>query len=207
MSSSRAGTLLIVAAPSGAGKTSLVRAMVDSDPLVTVSVSHTTRPPRPAEVDGRDYHFVDAERFEQLVQEGAFLEHAWVFGNRYGTTRAAVDEKLRDGLDVILEIDWQGARQARRHFAGAASIFILPPSRADLCNRLSARGQDSADVIDRRMAEAKSECSHWSEFDFLVVNGQFADALADLLAVVRSLRLRKSCQQHRLAALFDDLLG
>lgn len=207
MSSSRVGTLLVVAAPSGAGKTSLVRALVESDPLVAVSLSHTTRPPRPVETEGQDYHFVTPERFEQLVQDGAFLEHAWVFGNRYGTTRAAVDEKLREGLDVILEIDWQGARQARQQFVEAVTIFILPPSRADLRNRLSARGQDSAGVVDRRMAEAKSECSHWGEFDFLVVNGQFSDALTDLLAVVRSVRLRKSRQQHRLAVLLDDLLG
>jgi len=207
MSSSRAGTLLILAAPSGAGKTSLVRALVKSDPLVTVSVSHTTRPSRPAEVDGRDYHFVSTEQFEALVKAGALLEHAWVFGNRYGTSRAAVERELERGLDVILEIDWQGARQVRELFAGVVSIFVLPPSRADLRNRLASRGQDGDAVIERRMAEARSECSHWGEFDFVVVNGQFDDALADLVAVVRSLRLHRSRQEHRLAGLLDDLLS
>jgi len=207
MSSSNVGTLLVVAAASGAGKTSLLGALVEADPLVTVSVSHTTRPPRPAEADGRDYHFVDEPHFEELVQKGAFLEHARVFGNRYGTSRAAVDEQLRQGLDVILEIDWQGARQVRQLFAGAVSVFILPPSREQLRCRLAGRGQDSAQVIDVRMAEARNESSHWDEFDFIVVNGQFDRALADLRAIVTALRLRRSQQRHRLASLLEDLLG
>jgi len=206
MSSSGGGSLLVVAAASGAGKTSLVSALVAGDAEVAVSVSHTTRPPRPAELDGREYHFVDEQRFEELVRDGAFLEHARVFQNRYGTTRAAVDEQLRAGLDVVLEIDWQGARQVRELFPDAVSVFILPPSRDELRARLTGRGQDSAEVIDRRMAQARSESSHWDEFDFIVVNGRFDQALADLRAIVMALRLRRGRQRYRLAGLLADLL-
>ena len=201
------GTLLIVSAPSGAGKTSLVKALVERDPRVVLSVSHTTRPPRPGERDGVDYHFVDGATFERMAAEGAFLEHAEVFGNRYGTARATVERELAADRDVILEIDWQGAHLARAAMPEAVSVFILPPSREALEERLRGRGQDDETVIARRMARAVDEMSHYDEYDYLVVNDVFETALEDLLAIVRATRLRRPAQAVRHAELLRRLLG
>ena len=177
--------LYVVAAPSGGGKTSLIAALLEQDPGVRLSVSHTTRPPRPGEQDGVHYHFVDEDRFVEMVAEGRFLEHARVFDNRYGTTREAVERQLADGFDVVLDIDWQGARQVRESFPGSRTVFIIPPSIASLRQRLSSRGQDDEAVIDRRMRDARSEISHWDEFDHVIVNDDFDTALAELRSLIR----------------------
>lgn len=199
------GSLYIVSAPSGAGKTSLIRAVLAAEPGLCVSVSHTTRAPRPGEVDGRDYHFVDEPRFMAMVAAGEFLEHARVFDHYYGTGARAVLDLLAAGRDVILEIDWQGARQISRLEPAAVKVFILPPSLETLRERLAARGQDAPEVIERRMCDALAEVSHYPEYDYIVVNGDFAGAVEDLRAVVRARRLRAECQiaRHRslLAAL------
>jgi guanylate kinase len=176
--------LFILSAPSGAGKTSLVKALLAVRPDLVVSVSHTTRAPRPHEQDGRDYNFVSATRFAELVAAGAFLEHAQVFDNYYGTGREQVEAKLASGHDVLLEIDWQGARQVRRASTGCTSIFILPPSRATLEQRLRTRGTDSDAVIARRLADAATDMSHCREFDYIVVNDRFEQAVADLLVII-----------------------
>lgn len=202
-----AGTLFVVSAPSGAGKTSLVKALLEATPGLTVSVSHTTRAPRPGESDGADYHFVDAARFDAMVEAGEFLEHARVFDNQYGTSRAAVVERLQAGEDVILEIDWQGARQVRAMVPGCVGIFILPPSRQALEERLQGRGQDDAAVVARRMRDAEAEISHYAEFDYLVVNDDFDTALAELGAVVTASRLRREVQTVRHAGMLQELLG
>jgi guanylate kinase len=177
--------LFIVAAPSGGGKTSLVAALLERDPGVRLSISHTTRAPRPGERDGEHYHFVDEATFLQLVSKSAFLEYAQVYGHYYGTGRAAVKQLLDAGFNVMLDIDWQGARQVKTSFPGCCSIYILPPSMQELRERLARRGQDSPDVIERRMQEARSEIAHCREFDFLVVNNEFGAALDDLLSIVR----------------------
>jgi len=177
--------LFIVAAPSGGGKTSLVAALLERDPGVRLSISHTTRAPRPGERDGEHYHFVDQATFLQLVKENAFLEYAQVYGHYYGTGRAAVEHRLEEGFSVMLDIDWQGARQVKRSFPESCSIYILPPSVQELRERLARRGQDSADVIKSRMQEARSEIEHCAEFDFLVVNDEFDAALGDLLSIVQ----------------------
>jgi guanylate kinase len=177
--------LYVIAAPSGGGKTSLIAALLERDPNTRLSVSHTTRSPRPGEVDGVHYHFVDDAEFERLARAGRFLEHARVFDHRYGTGRDAVERQLRDGHDVILDIDWQGARQVRESFPGCRSIFIVPPSIAELRRRLAARGQDDPAVIERRMRDARSEISHWNEFDHVIVNDDFDAALDDLASIIR----------------------
>ncbi|HSS06616.1 MAG TPA: guanylate kinase [Rhodanobacteraceae bacterium] len=200
------GTLYIVAAPSGAGKSSLVNALLEREHDIVLSVSHTTRPPRPGDVDGQHYHFVNRGLFERLVADGAFIEHAEVFGNFYGTSRAAVEPLLAAGRDVLLEIDWQGARQVRKTYPECVSVFILPPSREELERRLRTRAADSAKTIARRLDESREEISHAGDFDYIVVNDEFADALADLRAIVTSRRLRKEAQCVRHAALIDDLL-
>jgi guanylate kinase len=201
------GTLFIVAAPSGAGKTSLVKALRERDPHIQVSVSHTTRAPRPGEQDGVHYHFVDEARFLDLVGEGAFLEHANVFGNRYGTSEAAVRALLDSGQDVILEIDWQGARQVRRRIPEALGIFILPPDREELRRRLQGRGQDSAEVIEGRMQQARDEISHYVEFDYLVINDRFDQALDQLAAIFTAQRLRLNPQAARFQAQIAGMLS
>ncbi|MEJ2508125.1 MAG: guanylate kinase [Gammaproteobacteria bacterium] len=206
-SASAQGSLYIVSAPSGAGKTSLVKALVESTEDVRVSVSHTTRAPRPGEQDGVHYHFVDRETFQAMAAEGGFLEHAEVFGNFYGTSRAGVEALMEQGVDVILEIDWQGAAQIRRVMPEAVSVFILPPSRAELQSRLRGRGQDSEEVIARRLGEAQAEMAHHGEFDYLVVNDDFDQALAELRAVFIARRLRREAQIPRLAGLLADLLA
>lgn len=201
------GTLFTISAPSGAGKTSLVEALIDDLDAIQVSVSHTTRARRPGEIDGANYHFVDVPTFERMLADGAFLEHARVFGNFYGTARSWVEETLAGGTDVILEIDWQGASQVRLLLPDTLGIFILPPSRRTLLERLTNRGQDEAEVIARRLAEATLEMSHYREADFLVVNDQFATALADLKAIVTSRRLALDKQQHRHRGLLRELLS
>ena len=175
----------MIAAPSGAGKTSLVRALMEREKALRFSVSYTTRPQRPTETAGRDYFFVSRDEFEAMVTRGEFLEHARVFDNQYGTARAQVEALLRSGQDLILEIDWQGAQQIRRAMPESVSIFILPPSRHELERRLRGRGTDSEDVIERRLRDAASDMTHWNEFDFVVVNDDFERALEALLGVVR----------------------
>jgi len=201
------GTLYIVAAPSGAGKTSLVKKLVETTAGVELSISHTTRPPRPGEEQGVHYHFVTLAAFEAMIAEDAFLERAQVFGNRYGTSRAAVLEQLQAGQDVILEIDWQGARQVRTLLPDSLTIFILPPSREVLRERLAGRGQDSAEVIEQRMAAALSELSHYAEFDYLVVNDDFGTALDALRAILIANRQRRAVQLERHKELLHTLLS
>jgi guanylate kinase len=200
------GTLYIISAPSGAGKTSLVKALLEKLAGVSVSVSHTTRPARPGEQDGVDYHFVAKAEFERLAAGDEFLEHAQVFDNYYGTRRATVLEKLESGGDVILEIDWQGARQVYKAFPQAVRVFILPPSREALRERLAGRGQDSEEVINRRMADAVSEMSHYDEFDYLVFNDDFDTALGELMALFSARRLRSEAQMQRYASELKGLL-
>ena len=178
------GTLFILSAPSGAGKTTLAKALVDALPDVAISVSHTTRAKRPGERDGVDYVFVSKPEFLAAVASGEFLEHAEVFGNLYGTSRAAVKQLLQQGKNVILDIDWQGARAVKKAVPQAKSVFILPPSREALAKRLAGRGQDSKAVIEQRMRAAVSEMEHYKEFDYQVVNDDFAAALADLKAII-----------------------
>ncbi|OOZ37341.1 guanylate kinase [Solemya velesiana gill symbiont] len=201
------GTLFIVSAPSGAGKTSLLKALVESEGGVQVSVSHTTRQMRPGEVDGVDYHFVDVDSFSQMIGEGAFLENAQVFDNFYGTSEAAIRAQLEQGMDVILEIDWQGARQVRERIPGAISIFILPSTQQALRQRLGGRGQDSDEIIERRMRDAKSEMSHYGEYDYLIVNDLFKQALGELRAVVTSQRFRLGEQSKKLEKQLKALLS
>jgi guanylate kinase len=200
------GTLYTVSAPSGAGKTSLVNALIERTSNLRVSVSHTTRPMRPGEEDGINYHFVDEETFTQMLERAEFLEHAQVFGNYYGTSQAWVEQQLAEGTDVILEIDWQGARQVKRLMPQTRAIFILPPSRETLIQRLTARGQDDSAIIAARTAEAVEEMSHYVESDFLVVNSDFGQALQELQAIVSSQRLRLDRQKLVLAPLLDELL-
>ena len=204
---SESGILFVVSAPSGAGKTSLLRQLVPADDRLVMSVSHATRAMRPGEVDGVHYHFVAVKRFEQLVEEGAFLEHAQVFDNYYGTSEAAVRDPLAQGLDVVLEIDWQGARQVRRRFPEAVSLFVSPPSITALRERLSSRGQDSEEIVDRRMADARSELSHYPEYDYLVINDDFETALAELRAIVTAERLREPRQSARFSDALTAMLG
>jgi guanylate kinase len=201
------GSLFVVAAASGTGKTSLVKALVDVKPGVGVSVSHTTRTIRPGEVDGVNYHFTSREEFVRLIGEGAFLEHAEVFGNLYGTSKEWVLTELQQDRDVILEIDWQGAVQIRRLLPQAVSIFILPPSLETLQARLNNRGQDSVEVIAHRLHEAQGDITHYVEFDYLVVNDDFNAALADLRAIVRATRLCYRSQSARQEALLHRLLA
>jgi guanylate kinase len=206
-SNSSQGTLYVFAAPSGAGKTSLVKALVDKSDGIEVSVSHTTRAPRPGEVDGVNYHFTDVAAFNAMVNEGAFLEHAQVFDNFYGTAGANIKERLAAGVDVILEIDWQGARQVRQQFPDSLGVFILPPSRQALEDRLRGRGQDGDEVIARRMQDAVSEMSHYAEFDFLVINDDFDTALEELEAIIIANRLRTPLQASQHGEMLDELLA
>lgn len=202
------GTLYIISAPSGAGKSSLLRALLDvMGGELALSVSHTTRYPRPGEVDGRDYHFVERSTFEDMVGRGEFLEHAQVFDNYYGTSRQAVADQLATGIDVILEIDWQGARLVRERLPEAVSIFILPPSVVALQERLQDRGQDDEEVIARRMRDAVSEMSHYDEYDYLVINDVFQEALDEMVLIMRSGQLRLAPQRRCHAALIEDLLA
>ena len=201
------GTLYTVSAPSGAGKTSLVKALIESTTDIGVSVSHTTRGIRPGEVDGVNYHFVSHAEFEDMLGVNAFLEHAPVFGNFYGTAQSWVEKTLANGQDVILEIDWQGAAQVRHLLPETIGVFILPPSKIALRQRLTGRGQDDSSVIDARMAEAESESSHYCETDYLIINDNFDAALQDFRAIVFAQRLQLRSQQIRHADLLKDLLS
>ena len=196
------GRLFVIAAPSGAGKTSLVRALMEREPSLGFSLSYTTRRQRPTESHGRDYFFVTAGEFEAMAARGEFLEHARVFDNRYGTARSQVESALAEGRNLILEIDWQGAQQVRSAMPECVSIFILPPSRAELERRLRGRGTDAEEVIQRRLRDAASDMTHWNEFDYVVVNDDFATALDDLLAVVNGVGAeRAAASRDGLAAL------
>lgn len=201
------GTLYTISAPSGAGKTSLVAELLKRTPQLSVSVSHTTRPMRPGEQDGVNYHFISHGVFQQMLGETAFLEHAQVFDNFYGTSQKWVESELARGEDVILEIDWQGAQQVRRLMPETIAIFILPPSREALNQRLTGRGQDDDSVIQRRMDAAVAEMSHYVEGDYVVINDDFDTALADLEAIIRARRLQLDKQQDRHATLLSALLS
>lgn len=200
------GTLYIISAPSGAGKTSLVKALLAQDTQAVVSVSHTTRAPRPGEVDGKDYHFTDNPTFDAMVEQQTFLEHAKVFNNQYGTSAHWVQEQLEADLDVILEIDWQGAQQIRQAMPKAVSVFILPPSLETLKQRLEGRGQDDPEVIAGRMRQAVNEMSHYQEYDYLVINDDFQQALDQLQAILLAGRQRLSLQAERHQALIEQLI-
>lgn len=191
----RRAQLFVISAPSGAGKTSLIHALVSSTDSISVSVSHTTRDMRPGERNGVDYFFVDVPSYDKMVARDEFLEHAHVFGNLYGTSRPGVDRALAAGCDVVLEIDWQGARRIRILYPQAVTVFILPPSIAELRKRLESRGEDRLEVIERRMREAAAEISHHPEYEFLMVNHVFETALDDLRAIVRATRLRTALQR------------
>lgn len=201
------GSLFIISAPSGAGKTSLVGKLVAQRAQLEVSVSHTTRPMRNGEENGVHYHFVSKEVFEAEIGEANFLEHAEVFGNYYGTSQKVVEDKLAEGIDIILEIDWQGAEQVRKLVPAAISIFIVPPSLGELRNRLTGRGQDSEEVIARRLSEAQLEMSHYCEFDYLVVNDDFDTALSQLDAIFEANRLKIDYQKEAQQTLLTDLLN
>ena len=203
------GTLYIVSAPSGAGKSSLISAMLETSPTyaMKVSVSHTTRTIRPGEQDGVHYHFVEKQHFETLIARGEFLEYAEVFGNYYGTSRVWIEENLNKGIDVFLDIDWQGGRQIRQLMPSAKSVFILPPSKDELERRLNARGQDSEEVIAKRMAEAKSEISHYTEYDYVIVNDDFDNALIDFKAILRAERLKQDKQTDKHKSMLSALLA
>lgn len=200
------GHLYIVAAPSGAGKTTLVRMLLENDPAIRLSISCTTRAPRPGEEDGREYHFVDVPDFVERVSRGEFLEWAEVHGNYYGTSKRWIEAELTAGRDVLLEIDWQGAQQVRKAFPEAIGVFILPPSLVTLKERLSGRGTDSLEVIARRMAAARDEMRHVDEFDYVIINDDLQQALGNLRSVVSASRLQYSTQRQRHAALFATLL-
>jgi guanylate kinase len=208
------GNLFILAAPSGAGKSSLIKALLEKhlstdehNNAMQVSVSHTTRAPRTGEIDGVHYHFVTRTEFESLIKEGAFFEHAEVFGNYYGTSKVVIEQTLQKGIDVFLDIDWQGARQVKAQIPDTATIFVAPPSKEELKRRLTERGQDSAEIIEQRMFKAVSEISHYHEFDFVVVNDNFTAALYELDAIVTTRRLRKEKQIIHHQQLFENLLG
>ena len=201
------GTLYTISAPSGAGKTSLVKSLVKQDSQIMVSISHTTRAIRPGEKDGHDYHFIDETTFKTMLDEHAFLEHAQVFQNYYGTSQHWVETTLKKGIDVILEIDWQGAQQIRRQYPHTHSIFILPPSRMALRERLMTRGQDKDDIIQRRMQAAIDEMSHYVEAQSLVINDDFNQALNDLHSIIKANRLKTNQQQIKHQQLLTELLS
>jgi len=198
------GNLFVVVAPSGAGKTSLVNALLKLDSNIRLSISYTTRAPRQGEQNGREYHFVDKPAFEAMIAAGDFLEHANVYGNYYGTSKRWIEEQISGDHDVLLEIDWQGAAQVRKLFPSVVGIFILPPSLDELRRRLQARGKDSPEAIERRMASAREEISHVLEFEYIIVNERFESALDDLIAIVRAARLARVQQSHRLSKLTDE---
>ena len=198
------GNLFIVTAPSGAGKSTLVAKLLEEDSNVCLSVSYTTRAPRPGEVEGRDYHFVDTSTFTGMLERGEFLESAEVHGNRYGTSQAWIRTQHAAGHDILLEIDWQGAQQVRRLFAGTIGIFILPPSIAELERRMRGRGQDSDEVVRLRLAAATDEMSHAAEFEYVIINKDFEEARRDLIAIVRASRLGSSLQLERYRDIFKN---
>lgn len=205
------GNLFILSAPSGAGKSSLIKALLEqgkkeSSRTMQVSVSHTTRDPRPGENNGEHYHFISVNNFKKQIKQNAFYEFAEVFGNYYGTSEAAIDEQLAQGIDVFLDIDWQGAQQVRMKKPSVTTIFISPPSRKELENRLRGRGQDNEEVIASRMAQAQSECSHFQEFDYIIINDNFEQALIDLTTIVNNQRLKRSQQVAQHKVLLEELI-
>jgi guanylate kinase len=191
------GILFIVSSPSGGGKTSLVRALLEAEPAVRLSISHTTRPARPGEVNGRDYHFVAAAEFQRMLEAGEFLESAVIYGNQYGTSQNWIERERAGGRDVLLEIDWQGAQQIRRLMKDVVSLFILPPSMEVLASRLKGRGQDSAEAVERRLTAAREEISHVGEYDYVIINEDFDRAALDLASIVRAERLKLPRQLDR----------
>jgi len=201
------GTLFIITAPSGAGKTTLVKEVLQRIPDLSVSVSYTTRPIRPSEVEGQNYHFIDEDTFLSMISKNEFLEVAEVYGHRYGTSKSCVNTEFEKGNDVILEIDWQGAEQVKNLFKKACSIFILPPSLEELTDRLYKRQQDDNDTIEVRMAQAKEVISHFTDADYVVVNDKFDDTVDDLVAIIRSRKLRVQTQRVNLSNLMSDLTG
>ena len=201
------GILFIVAAPSGAGKSSIVNACLARDPNVCLSISYTSRDPRPGERHAEHYNFISRGEFARMIEAGDFFEHALVHGDWKGTAKHAVESRLAEGRDVLLEIDWQGARQVRKQVPGAVSVFILPPSREALDQRMRKRGQDSEEVMARRLAAAREEMSHYDEFDYVIVNEVFEVAVEEMCAIFRASRLRRELQQQRHAALIQALLG
>jgi guanylate kinase len=198
------GNLFVVVAPSGAGKTTLVNALLEKEPNISLSISYTTREPRAGEVDGRDYHFVSRATFEKMIESSDFLEYAVVYGNYYGTSRRWIEKELAGDHDVLLEIDWQGAAQLRALFANMVGIFIFPPSLAELRKRLESRGKDSAETIAKRMASAREDISHVLEFEYIIVNERFEAALTDLNSIVRAARVSRAQQAVRLASLLAE---
>jgi guanylate kinase len=198
------GNLFVVVAPSGAGKTSLVSALLGKEPNIKLSISYTTRAPRKGEVDGREYHFIDRATFEKMIARGDFLEYANVYGNYYGTSKRWIEKELAGDHDVLLEIDWQGAAQLRNLFPNLVGIFILPPSLAELRKRLESRGKDAPEAIERRMASAREEISHVLEFEYIIVNERFEAALSDLISVVHATRVSCAQQAVRLASLLAE---
>lgn len=202
------GNLFILSAPSGAGKSSLINALLDQESSrpMQVSISHTTRDPRPGEEDGKHYHFVTVESFKKQIKKNAFYEYAEVFENYYGTSEAAIDDQLAQGIDVFLDIDWQGAQQVRMKKPSVTTIFISPPSKQALEERLRGRGQDSEEVIAGRMEKAQSECSHFQEFDYIIINDDFKQALADLTTIVNNQRLKRNQQIAQHSVLLDELI-
>lgn len=198
------GNLFVVVAPSGAGKTSLVAGLLEREKNVKLSISYTTRAPRAGEENGRDYHFVDRAAFENMIAAGEFLECADVYGNYYGTSRRWIESELEGDHDVLLEIDWQGARQVRKLFPQMAGVFILPPSLEELRKRLQGRGKDSPEAIERRMASSRNEVSHVLEFEYIIVNERFEEALTDLVSIVRAARVSRAHQAVRLASRLDE---
>jgi guanylate kinase len=201
------GDLFIIAAPSGGGKTSLVNALLSQDPRLVLSISHTTRPPRPGEINGRHYHFVTTTEFRRMVDNGDFMEYAQVFDHFYGSNSQAVAGQLAQNQDVILEIDWQGARQVKAVFPDCCAIFIIPPTLETLRHRLTGRGQDSEKVIDRRMRDAQAEISHWAEFDQLVVNDNFTTAIAELTAIINDHRSKRQHEVNKCYQVLAQRLG
>jgi len=203
------GNLFILSAPSGAGKSSLINALLkqESSRPMQVSVSHTTRDARPGENNGEHYHFVSVNHFKKQIKQNAFYEYAEVFGNYYGTSEVAIDEQLAQGIDVFLDIDWQGAQQVRMKKPSVTTIFISPPSKGELEKRLRGRGQDSDDVIASRMAQAQAECSHFQEFDYIIINDDFDQALVDLTTIVNNQRLKRSQQVGQHKALLNELVS
>ena len=197
------GILFIVSSPSGGGKTSLVRALLEAEPGVRMSVSYTTRPARPGEVDGRDYHFVTPPEFERMLEAGQFLESAVIYGNRYGTSQKWIERERAEGRDVLLEIDWQGAQQVRRLLRQVVTIFILPPSPEVLESRLRGRGQDSEEIVARRLAAAREEIAHVGEYDYVIINDDFNRAAQDLRSIVRAEQLKLARQLARNVNLFN----
>ena len=199
------GNLFIISAPSGAGKTSMVSALLNSNRQIALSISYTTRAPRPGETDGKEYHFISRDKFLQMAQQGDFLESAEVYGNLYGTSQSWIENQLASGRDILLEIDWQGAAQVRKLMPQAISVFILPPSLAALENRLNGRGQDSTEVIARRLQAAQEDISHVAEFDYVIINDKLDEALRQLDAVITAASLRRDSQFVRHASLIDQL--